>query len=44
MPQRFEGGSEGVEGEIKRLKEEEGDGEGMWDVKVGVWRGDLFVV
>lgn len=35
---------EGVEGEIKRLKEEEGDGEGMWDVKVGVWRGDLFVV
>lgn len=34
---------EGVEGEVKRLKEEEG-GETGWDVKVGVWRGDLFVV
>lgn len=32
----------GAEGEIKRLREEEG-GKG-WDVKVGVWRGDLFVV
>lgn len=33
---------EGVEGGIERLKEEEG--EKGWDVKVGVWRGDLFVV
>lgn len=39
---------EGVEAGIKRLKENEGEGEGEgkkgWDVKVGVWRGDLFVV